>query len=217
MLTDRDKRVIVAVGKSKALSGEQIQQLFFKSYATRQRRFRRELVANDYLSKPFYWTTGKYTKSPLYRLGKQGKKLYKELTGREYKRPSWSERYIPYLLQTNKVLVELNNIIKDYWLEYTPTRESKNQLDSLIELKNGYKVALELDRATEDKKEIQNQFINYQQELNIYSLPNRIIFVSQRPKQLHKWCLEVANINLNIKPYFVQLNKIEYLKEHLTC
>ena len=215
MLTDRDEKVIVAVGKSKALTGQQIEGLFFKSYATRQRRLRKELIPNKYLSNPFYWTTGKYTKSALYRLGKQGKKLYKELTGREYRQPSWSERYIPHLLQTNEVLVKLDDIINDYWLEYTPSRESKNQLDSLIELKNGQKIALELDRATEDKKDIQRQFVNYQRELYIYGLPKQIIFVTPRAKDLHKWCLEVADTSLSIKPYFVSINKVNQLKARL--
>jgi hypothetical protein len=112
--------------------------------------------------------------------------------------------------------VELDDIINDYWLEYTPSRESKNQLDSLIELKNGQKVALELDRATEDKKDIQRQFINYQRELKDYDLPHKIVFITPRAEQLYNWCLEVADTSLSMKPYFVSVEKIDQLSK-LTC
>lgn len=216
MLTDRDKEVIINIGKHKALSQQQIQKLHFKSYATCQRRFRRELVTNDYISEPFYWNVGKWGKVPLYRLKTKGKKIYTEFTGEDYNKPTWSENYIPHLLKTNDILVELNDIINNLWLEFTSARESKVQLDSLIELKsNNKRVAIEIDLGSESKKQVQQQYLNYQSELDRYNLPSRLIFFSNRAEKIYKWCLEVASKNLRLKPSFISFEKVNQIKSKL--
>ncbi|MCK8818129.1 replication-relaxation family protein [Natroniella sulfidigena] len=215
MLTDRDKQVIVSVGKHKALSQPQIERLHFKSYATCQRRFRRELVKNDYLSQPFYWPYGKWNRLALYRLESEGKKIYKEITGRDYRQPAWSENYIPHLLETNRIILELYSLVDDLWLEYRPAREAKTQLDALLQLTNGNKLILEVDLASETKRQLQNQFRNYQNELENYNLPANIVFFSGRSNKLYNWCLEVADKSLDVNPVFVGLNKVKQLKEQL--
>lgn len=192
MMTLRDKQVIKSIGNHKVLSQEQIQELYFPSYQTCQRRIRNEYIPHKYICSPFYINTDKEGhKTALYRLETAGKKLYKELTGKKYYTPKWNISYLPHLIEVNRILILLEE--ENFRLE---KKIGPVQIDAYIPDR---KIAIEVDLSeTETKKEIQRQFANYE---NIYEKGyiEMLIFFSNRANKLYDWAKDIAATDIPVK------------------
>lgn len=158
-----------AVGNHKILSFKQIQYLYFPSYHTLWRRLDKELKPK-YLSEPFYIDVGTNgQKTALYRLEKEGKALYKDLTGKVYTTPRW--RNLHHLLELNWFLIKLG--VKNFELE------KDFEILKADAYFNG--MAIEVDMGTESKKEILRQYRNYK-KLNL-----KLVYYSNRAEKLFEW------------------------------
>lgn len=179
MMTDRDRKVVKAVGDHRALTREQIQYLFFPSEYTTWRRISKELQPNKYLSDEFRMgINGRGKSKKVYRLDKEGKKLYQELTGERYKTPRWNYNYIPHLLETNWLLIKLG--IKDFELEY---KIDHVKMDAYFD-----NIAVEVDLSeSETRKEIMSKIKNYEKIYKYRKIPQKIIWYSNRAKKLKEW------------------------------
>ncbi len=177
MITERDKNVILSVAKHRILTQRQMQELYFPSYNTCQRRIREEYIPNKLLESPFYWQVGMTgRRTPLYRLGKNGVILCREWEGREYSIPRWSLNYIPHILGLNNVLIKL--VAKDFEIEYPL---GKIIVDAVI---NG-EIAIEYDRGTICKEVTIEKLLKYNSgfadEIRL------VCFVSRRRDIVHEW------------------------------
>ncbi|MFW6028990.1 MAG: replication-relaxation family protein [Halanaerobiales bacterium] len=198
MITDRDKRVIVAIGEHKILSHQQIQKLEFSTkagYYNLQRRMRKEYL-NGYLQRWYIDVDSKGNKLALFKLDTKGKNLYKELTGNNYKIPRWNLHYVPHLIETNQVLIDIKESIRKFDLEYSI---GSVKMDALIQTKRGKKVALEVDLSeSEPKKEIIRQFQAYEDLYYHHRIPDILVWYSNRYERLDKWMEEKSTTNLKI-------------------
>ena len=205
-LRERDKRVIEHLGKSRQLTQRQIGLLEFPykgkknklySYQTCQRRIREFYLPNGLLDHPVYLdlsNTRDTGLTPIYRLGKEGKALYKHLTGENVKMNEISFRYTPHLIETNKIVVHLKR--KGY-LQQNFEIESKigsKRADLKLEFEN-FNVYVEVDLSeSEYKREIQKQFKAYKQEGSV-----NVLYYSNRCRTLQKWIQEIYEGRVNIK------------------
>lgn len=199
----RDDKVIKAIGNHKVLSTEQIIKLYFPSYRTCQRRISEVLIPGNYISKPFYIDVSRdNNKTPLYRLEKEGKKLYKQLSGRKYYTPRWNINYLPHLVETNWILILLKDVIDSFILE---KRIGPIQIDAYCKIKNR-QVAIEVDLSeTETKPEIQRQYSNYEKVYTKTEDIDMLIYFTNRELKLYQWIKEIAISDLS--PIFVARNE----------
>lgn len=188
MLTNRDIEVIRSIGEYRTLTSQQIIKLHFPSYATFQRRLRRELIPNRYVKEPFYLQTERLgERIPTYQLGRKGKKLY----NKKYKGLKLNPHYLFHFVEVNRILIYFKRLISSFKHEY---REGSVQMDAFCRFKNGEKVSFEIDLSEKESKyEIQRQYKNYE-DIQI----DKLFFFSNRADKIANWVDEVADSDLEV-------------------
>lgn len=225
MLTPRDKRLIIHLGYHKQLSHRQMGLLEFPSskhhleysYQSLQSRIRKVFLAENIFSNPLYLDLEEGKRTPIYKLDKNGRKLFELLTTEKCSYTNFNYRYTPHLLQVNDILVELKRKeiigMNDFIIEH---KTDFNVIDVLVDLKKMY-LAIEVDLSESDwRKEIQKQYIDY---LSI-SLDKsfELMYYSNRVDKLREWISEVGDEK--VVPYFVERNPrlaTNIIKENIIC
>ncbi len=161
-LTKRDVRVIEKIGKHGILSRQQIQELFFPSYATCQRRLREELIPGNYVMPPYYYNRN----TPIYRLGKEGRRVCDD-----YRNVTLGIQKIRHNLILNDVVIGLR--LDEYEIEKKIGRVIGDIITG--------QYCIEIDLGTEPKDQIMEKFTRQQ------SLDRHLVWVSNRKTQLAGW------------------------------
>ena len=214
MLTPRDRKILIHLGYHGWLSHNQLQRLEFPSYQTLQRRIRKELLKNNWIDRRYH-VDKEGKKTPVFRLSKKGKRMFKKDTSQKAIRPHFSQLKLPHRLEVNEVIVWLKThyliAIHAFELEY---KAGSVRADAYIRYDIPFVLEVDLSGG-ETKDFIQKNWRDYEREYMQSNLEcNYVVWYSDRSDTLFDWIerkTQLEPIFINDEPENIE-KVIDYIK-----